>query len=110
VPASGPRYDSAKTRDLLQILGYQAEIAIKASRRRSRPATLAGRAAALLDERLRQTPPLHRQAKDHPSGLPLHRRHADRDPPLDTPGRTHYRWPSRPTTRRLPLTIHCRAL
>ncbi len=54
-------YDSGKTRDLLEILGYQGQIAATGV-----PApiqgrqTLARRAHALLAQRLRQAAPLHR--------------------------------------------------
>ena len=95
-------YDSGKTRDLLDILGL---------RRRDRPqgrpgpdpgrAPVAGGAHPLLDERLRQAAPLHRQRKvivDFylflAAALTVIRRLINR-------ARTRYRWPTRPTTRRL---------
>jgi len=54
-------YDSAKTRDLLEILGYFHEIVVMGvlGPHPSRQ-TLARRALSRVDERLRQTPPLHR--------------------------------------------------
>src|SRR6185312_5857777 len=48
-------------------------------------APVAGGADSLVDERLRQAPPIHRPQEDHRRVLPQTRRRADRDPPLDQP-------------------------
>ena len=75
-------YDSGKTRALLEILGLRGR-----HRGQGRPGAdpgrpaLAGGAAALVDERLRQAAPLHRQAQGHRRVLPLPGRRAHRDPP-----------------------------
>ena len=104
-------YDSGKTRDLLEILGFDGEIAVKGV-----PApiqvgqSLAGRTHTFVDERLRQAAPVHRQTQGHRRVLPLPRRCVDCDPSLDQ---------SRPQALPLanqahhpstPLTIICRSL
>lgn len=66
-PAPGPGYDSGKTRDLLDVLGFEPQIAaegqpapIQAGRQ-----ALARRTHPLVDERLRQAAPVRRQTQDH---------------------------------------------
>ena len=67
-------YDSGKARDLLEILGDRAEIAVK-----GRPAgdpgrqALADRADPRVDEWLRQAATLHRQAQYESSSTSLPR-------------------------------------
>jgi len=103
-------YDSRKTRDLLEILGYDAEIAVKGKRPDPGREALARRAHALVDERLRQAPPLHRPPQGHRRVLPLPRRRPHRHPTPDQPSphplplanQTHHATP--------PLTIIRRAL
>ena len=73
----------------------------RASRPPSRPGTLAGQAHPLLAQRLRQTPPLPRQAEDHRRVLPLPRRRAHRDPPPHQPSPHPLPLTTRPTTQRL---------
>jgi DDE family transposase len=79
-------YDSVKTRELLHILGYAADIAVKGT-----PAPIqAGKRWPVerihsLDERLRQAASVHRQTQNHRRVLPLSRRRSHRDPPLDQP-------------------------
>lgn len=64
-------YDNTPTRDLLDELGFDGSIA-----RKGVPApvqvgqTLGGRAHQLVDERLRQDPPLHRPRRSHHRLLP----------------------------------------
>lgn len=80
-------YDSAKSRSLIAQLGFTAEIA-----RKGVPApiqalqALGGRAHALVDERLRQAPALHREERQRRGLLPLPRRRPRHAPHADPPG------------------------
>ena len=72
-------YDSNPTRDLLQIRGCTATSPAKACQPRSRSANGGRWNDALVDERLRQDPPLHRPTQSHRL-LPVPGRRTDRDP------------------------------
>jgi len=58
-------YDSRKTRDLLEILGYDDDRGQRSPRPDRGRQALAGGTHPLLDERLRQAPPVHRQTQGH---------------------------------------------
>ena len=104
-------YDSGKTRDLLEILGYDDDIAVKGL-----PAPIqageavAGGAHALVDERLRQAAPVHRQTQDHRRVLPLPRRRLVRHPPADQPSPQPLPLAHQAHHPPTPLTIICRSL
>lgn len=104
-------YDSGKTRDLLDVLGFEGEIAVKGI-----PAPIqVGRRwpverHPLLDERLRQAPPVHRPPEGHRRVLPQPGRRADRDPPLDQPGPHALQVADQAHHPPTPLTINCRTL
>jgi hypothetical protein len=63
-------YDNGPTRNLLDELGFNADIARKASPPRSRSASAGGR-TNIVDERLRQDPPMHRPQRQVRRLLPL---------------------------------------
>ena len=79
-------YDSARTRDLLHVLGFHGEIAgLGPACAGSGRTPVAGRAHALVDERLRQAASVHRP-QDRRRVLPHPRCRADRTLPLDQQG------------------------
>ncbi len=103
-------YDSTKTRDLLKILGYQAEIATTGA-----PAPIqVGRRWPVerthVDERLWQAAPAHRQTQDHRRVLPQPRGRPHRHPQIDQPS-PHPLPLAHPTHHPpAPLNINCRTL
>jgi len=102
-------YDSTPTRDLLDELGYVYEIARKGVPAPIQAGNTVGRGThPLLDERLRQDPPLHREAPQHRRVLPAPRRRPHRDPPPQQ--RSPHPLPLANPTHHPPtqVTINCR--
>jgi hypothetical protein len=72
--------------------------------------TVAGRADPLVDERLRQAAPVHRQTQGHRRVLPLPCRRPDRDPAPDQPSPDPLPLASPAHHPPTPLAINCRSL
>jgi hypothetical protein len=103
-------YDSRKTRSA-------GDPGIRRrDRRQGRPGpdsgreAVAGRAHPLVDERLRQAAPVHRQTQSHSRVLPLPRRHLHRDPAVDQPGPQPLPLANQAHHPPASLTIICRPL